>query len=311
MSAGGERSEAGNVPQADTPGLALRAAGLTVFACVFFAAANALAKAAQIGTDIPPQQVTFFRYLFGFLTLLPWILVARGRVFYTRVPHIHALRVLFGMSGVVCMFTALAYLPLADVTAIAWANPLVAMLLAALFLGDRISGRRWLYALIGFLGVVVMMQPSGEAFGWAGLFALGAALLIGAEVATIRALAQRDSALTVLAIANAGGCLAAFLIAAPVLITPDPWSLAAMAGTGCTMVIGQMIFMAAMQLRETSFVAPFYYTTLLFAFVYGMIFFGEIPQWYVYLGAGAIVFSGIAITLQGAREARLRAGRRS
>ncbi|MGY6568054.1 MAG: DMT family transporter [Salinarimonas sp.] len=311
MSAGGERSEAGNVPQADTPGLALRAAGLTVFACVFFAAANALAKAAQIGTDIPPQQVTFFRYLFGFLTLLPWILAARGRVFYTRVPHIHALRVLFGMSGVVCMFTALAYLPLADVTAIAWANPLVAMLLAALFLGDRISGRRWLYALIGFLGVVVMMQPSGEAFGWAGLFALGAALLIGAEVATIRALAQRDSALTVLAIANAGGCLAAFLIAAPVLVTPDPWSLAAMAGTGCTMVIGQMIFMAAMQLRETSFVAPFYYTTLLFAFVYGMIFFGEIPQWYVYLGAGAIVFSGIAITLQGAREARLRAGRRS
>ena len=280
-----------------------------MLACAFFAAANALAKAAQIGTGVPPQQVTFFRYLFGFLTLLPWILVARGRVFRTRVPHIHALRVLFGMSGVVCMFTALAHLPLADVTSIVWANPLVAMLLAALFLGDRISGRRWLCAGIGFLGVLIMMQPSGEAFGRAGLFALGAALLIGAEVATIRALAQRDSALTVLAIANAGGCLAAFVIAAPVLVMPDPWSLAAMAGTGFTMVVGQMIFMAALKLRETSFVAPFYYTTLLFSFIYGMIFFGEIPRWYVYLGAGAIVFSGIAITLQGAREARPRAGR--
>ena len=73
----------------------------------------------------PAAAVTFFRYLFGFLTLLPWILVARGRVFRTRVPHIHALRVLFGMSGVVCMFTALAHLPLADVTSIVWANPLV------------------------------------------------------------------------------------------------------------------------------------------------------------------------------------------
>lgn len=309
MSAVGEKGAPDRPEQANTAGLTLRAAGLTVLACIFFAAANALAKAAQIGTGVPPQQVTFFRYLFGFLTLLPWILVARGRVFRTRVPHIHVLRVLFGMSGVVCMFTALAHLPLADVTSIVWANPLVAMLLAALFLGDRISGRRWLCAGIGFLGVLFMMQPSGEAFGWAGLFALGAALLIGAEVATIRALAQRDSALTVLAIANAGGCLAAFFIAAPVLVMPDPYSLAAMVGTGFTMVVGQMIFMAALKLRETSFVAPFYYTTLLFSFIYGMIFFGEIPRWYVYLGAGAIVFSGIAITLQGAREARPRAGR--
>ncbi len=285
---------------------ALRAALLTLTACAFFAAANAFAKGAQIGGAVPPQQVTFFRFLFGFLTLLPWILMARGPVFRTAVPHIHAIRVFFGMSGVVCMFAALAHLPLADVTAIAWANPLVAMLLAALFLGDRISGRRWLFAAIGFAGVLVMMRPSGAAFGWEGLFALGAALFIGAEVAAIRALAGRDGSLTVLAIANAGGCLATLLLAAPVMIMPDGWQLFAMAMTGSLMVIGQLLFMAAIRVRETSFVAPFYYATLLFAFVYGMIFFGEIPDLFVYLGAGAIVFSGVAITLQGAREGRAR-----
>ncbi len=288
------------------PAGALRAAALTLIACAFFAAANAFAKGAQVDGAMPPQQVTFFRFLFGFLTLLPWILMARGPVFRTRVPHIHAIRVVFGMSGVICMFAALAHLPLADVTAIAWANPLVAMLLAALFLGDRISGRRWLYAAIGFAGVLVMMRPSGAAFGWEGLFALGAALFIGAEVAAIRALAGRDGSLTVLAIANAGGCLATLLIAAPVMIMPDGWQLFAMAMTGMLMVIGQLLFMAAIRIRETSFVAPFYYATLLFAFIYGMVFFGEIPDLWVYLGAGAIVFSGIAITLQGAREERLR-----
>lgn len=295
------------------PASALRAAALTLIACAFFAAANAFAKGAQIDgamlpqqVTMPPQQVTFFRFLFGFLTLLPWILLARGPVFRTAVPHIHAIRVIFGMSGVICMFAALAHLPLADVTAIAWANPLVAMLLAALFLGDRISGRRWLFAAIGFAGVLVMMRPSGAAFGWEGLFALGAALFIGAEVAAIRALAGRDGSLTVLAIANAGGCLATLLIAAPVMIMPDGWQLFAMAMTGSLMVIGQLLFMAAIRVRETSFVAPFYYATLLFAFLYGMVFFGEIPDLYVFLGAGAIVFSGIAITLQGAREERLR-----
>ncbi|MGY6644530.1 MAG: DMT family transporter [Salinarimonas sp.] len=288
------------------PASALRAAALTLIACAFFAAANAFAKGAQVDGAMPPQQVTFFRFLFGFLTLLPWILMARGPVFRTSVPHIHAIRVVFGMSGVICMFAALAHLPLADVTAIAWANPLVAMLLAALFLGDRISGRRWLYAAIGFAGVLVMMRPSGAAFGWEGLFALGAALFIGAEVAAIRALAGRDGSLTVLAIANAGGCLATLLIAVPVMIMPDGWQLFAMAMTGMLMVIGQLLFMAAIRIRETSFVAPFYYATLLFAFVYGMVFFDEIPDLWVYLGAGAIVFSGIAITLQGAREERLR-----
>ncbi len=285
---------------------ALRAAALTLTACAFFAAANAFAKGAQIEGAIPPQQVTFFRFLFGFLTLLPWIVLARSPVFSSSVPHIHAIRVLFGMSGVMCMFAALAYLPLADVTAIAWANPLVAMLLAALFLGDRISGRRWLYAAIGFLGVLVMMRPSGAAFGWEGLFALGAALFIGAEVAAIRALAGRDGSLTVLAFANAGGCLATLLLAAPVMIMPDGWQLFAMAMTGTLMVIGQLLFMVAIRVRETSFVAPFYYATLLFAFIYGMVFFGEIPDLYVYLGAGAIVVSGIAITLQGARDERRR-----
>lgn len=291
---------------APAEGGALRAALLTLIACAFFAAANAFAKGAQADGAIPPQQVTFFRFLFGFLTLLPWILMARGPVFRTAVPHVHAIRVFFGMSGVVCMFAALAHLPLADVTAIAWANPLVAMLLAALFLGDRISGRRWLFAAIGFAGVLVMMRPSGAAFGWEGLFALGAALFIGAEVAAIRALAGRDGSLTVLAIANAGGCLATLLIAAPVMIMPDGWQLFAMVMTGSLMVIGQLLFMVAIRVRETSFVAPFYYATLLFAFIYGMVFFGEIPDLWVYLGAGAIVVSGVAITLQGAREDRAR-----
>ncbi len=285
---------------------ALQAAGLTLLACGFFAGANAFAKAAQLDGTIPPQQVVFFRFLFGFLVLTPWLLMARTPVFRTRAPVIHALRVACGMGGVACLFAALGSLPMADVTAIAWSNPLMAMVLAGLFLGDGIGMRRWLWAALGFLGVLVMMRPSGAALGFDGALALGAAFLLGAEVVTIRILAQRDGPLTVLAFSNAGGCLASALLALPVLTMPTPAQWLFLAGTGILMVVGQLIFMAALRVRETSFVAPFYYATLIYAFVFGVVFFGEIPDPWVYLGSGMIVASGIAITLQGRREALTR-----
>jgi drug/metabolite transporter (DMT)-like permease len=74
------------------------------------------------------------------------------------------------------------------------------------------------------------------------------------------------------------------------------------------MVIGQLMFMAALKARETSFVAPFYYATLIFALVYGVIFFGEIPDLYVYLGSAMIVTSGVTIAILGSRASRRTAG---
>jgi drug/metabolite transporter (DMT)-like permease len=279
----------------------MKAAFLTILACALFAGANAFAKAAQADGTIAPQQVVFFRFLFGFLALSPWILMAKTPVFRTRVVHVHALRIACGMGGIACLFAALGHLPLADVTAIAWSNPLVAMVVAAIFLGDKVDARRWLWAALGFAGVLVMMRPTGAALGLEGLLAVGAAILIGAEVVTIRLLAQRDGPLTILAFANAGGCAAAAFLAWPVIVWPSPSQLALLAGTGVVMVIGQIMFMAALKARETSFVAPFYYATLIFAFIYGVIFFDEVPDLLAYVGSAMIVASGVAIAILGAR----------
>jgi drug/metabolite transporter (DMT)-like permease len=295
-------SAASKAPSATPPaGSAVKAALLTLLACALFAGANAFAKAAQADGTIAPQQVVFFRFLFGFLVLTPWLLMAKGPVFRTRVPQIHAVRVACGMGGIACLFAALGHLPLADVTAIAWSNPLVAMVVAAIFLGDKVDARRWLWAALGFAGVLVMMRPTGAALGPKGLLAVGAALLIGAEVVTIRLLSQRDGPLTILAFANAGGCAAAALLAWPVLVWPAPAQWVLLAGTGAVMVIGQLFFMAALKARETSFVAPFYYATLIFAFIYGVIFFDEIPDLFAYVGSAMIVASGMAIAILGAR----------
>ena len=266
-----------------------------MLACGLFAAANACAKAVQVisGGAIPPEQVTFCRFAFGLLGLLPWLVRARTSALRTRAPGLHALRVLFGVGGVTCLFAALARMPLGEVTAIAWSSPLVAMLIAALLMGDRVGIGRWLAAGVGFAGVAVMMRPTGAGLAPAGLLALAAALFNGAEVATIRALASRDPPLTVLLISNGAGTVLSLALASPSLTAPSAPELALLAGVGLGTVAGQLLFMEALRLRELSFVAPFYYATLVYAFVYGIVLFGEQPTRHGLLGAAMIVASGL------------------
>jgi drug/metabolite transporter (DMT)-like permease len=285
-------------------GVALRAAALVVTACFFFAAANALARAVQLpgaGAEIPALQVTFCRFLFGFLALVPWILARGTTPFRTTAPAMHALRVACGVGGVACLFAALARLPLAEATAIAWANPLFAMLFAAWFLKDRVDARGWAAAAVGFAGVLVMLRPGAAAFAPAGLLALAAALFVGAEVVVIKALAGRDPPLTVLAISNLAGLVVSGLVAAPFLVWPAPGQALPLAAVGIVMVTGQLLFLKALTLRETSFVAPFYYATLLHAFLIGWLAFGETPSPAVLLGALLIVGAGLYVVTRGGR----------
>lgn len=284
----------------------LRAALLCVLACAFFAGANAFAKAAQTmvaGPDLHPLQVTAARFLCAFLVISPFLLRRGAGVFRTTIPLRHLQRVLLGLSAVSCIFAAVEVLPLADVIAIAWSAPLFALVFAAWFLGERVGLARWIAAAIGFAGVAVMMQLGVSVVEPAALLALAAAVLTGAEVATIRVLAQRDDTLTVLAINNAIGAALACLAASFVFVMPSLGQAAALFLVGATMVAGQAIFLRALAIAEASVVAPFYYATILWAALMGVTLFGEVPGWHLYLGAALIIGAGVFVTLLARRRA--------
>jgi drug/metabolite transporter (DMT)-like permease len=277
------------------------AAGLVITACLFFAGANALAKAVQLEPGGPPVaavQIVFCRFLFGSLTLVPWIVPARRRAFTTAVPKLHVLRVGCAFAGLVCLFAALEQLPLAEATALAWASPIFAMLFAALFLAERIDRCGWLAAALGFLGVLVMLRPGTTALAPAGLLALAAAVFVGAEVAAIKALAGRDPPLTVLAIANLAGLALSTVVALPFLTRPTLLQGLYLAGVGVVMVIGQLLFLRGLSMAPAGALAPFYYATLLHAFLIGWLAFGEVPGWATLLGAGLIVAAGLLVALR-------------
>lgn len=283
-----------------TPPLA-RAALLCVIACAFFASANALGKAAQSivpGPDLHPLQVTAARFLFALIALLPFIAQRGLGTYRTAIPFRHLQRTLLGVAGVTCIFTAVHAMPLADATAIVWAAPLFTLVFAAWFLREHVGIVRWLAAGIGFAGVAVLMQPTGAAFEPAALIALAAALFTGAEVATIRILARRDATLTVLAINNTLGAVIALLAASFVFVTPSWPQAATLAGVGVVMVTGQAILLKSLAIAEASAMAPFYYATIVWSAVIGVVVFDEILTWRLFLGAVLIALGGIAVAFK-------------
>lgn len=287
-------------------GYAFKTAFLVVVSCAFFAAANACAKGVQIlevGPDLHPLQIAFSRFAFGFLTLLPFIL-RRGRgVFRTQVPVKHGLRIVFGAAGVTASFAAVGMMPLADAIAIAWTSPIFAMIFAILFLRERVVPLRWVGAALGLVGVVIMNQPGAGALQAGALVALLSAVLVGAEVVTIRLLAQSDDPLTILAINNLAGAVISGCAAIPIFQVPDVAQLPYLVGVGSIMVCGQLLFIRAAAMGEASFIAPFYYSTLIYAAIFGLLFFGEVPGLHLLAGGGLIVASGLVIAFARPRAA--------
>ena len=266
----------------------------------FFAGANGFAKAVHLlgDVDIHPLQVVFSRFLFAFLAISPFLVLKRRSLQATAIPLWHLLRVLLGMSGVFCVFWAVTAMPLGDVTAIAFSSPLFTMIFAGIFLHELVGRARAIAAVVGFAGVVIMVQPSAATFQPMALVAFAAAVIIGGEVMAIRKLAQHDNPLTILAINNLLGAVLSGLAAFTFLTWPTTSQLLALAAVGVVMVAGQFIFVKAMAMGEANFLAPFYYANLIFAALWGFLFFAEIPLWTSYLGAALIVGSGIYISLK-------------
>ena len=282
----------------------LKAALLVVAACAFYAGAGALAKLAQGwpgGAALHPLQVTAFRFLSALAVLTPFLLRRGPSVWRTAMPLRHGQRVLLGWGGVTGLFVAVQALPLADAIAVAWSAPLFALAFAGLCLGERISRAAWAAAAVGLLGVVVVMRPTG-AVEAAALAALAAAVFTGAEVATIRLLAQRDGPLTILALNNAMGAALGLAALAVVWVAPTPGQGAALTGVGVAMVAGQALFLRAAALAPTSVLAPCYYATILWSALIGLALFAETPGPHLLLGGALIAGAGAWIATRPALD---------
>jgi len=269
------------------------AALLALGMCAFVAAALICGKLLGqdvLGTPLHPLQVSFGRFLFAFVSLCLAYPVLRPRF---RNPHLprHVLRSLSGFIGVTFMFAATTLMPLSDATAISFLNPVICMILAIPFLGERVGPVRWLAASIAFIGAMILLRPGFDGIKVGALFALGAAALFGIELIFIKLLSRTESAVQILFVNNFIGLILATCAASFVWQSPNAHQWLALAGTGLFMVCAQACFVNAMRLADASFVAPITYASLIFSGLYDGVLFNQYPDKISIIG-GAVILSG-------------------
>ncbi len=275
-----------------------RAALYMVVASALFATMNALAKYLLMpgeGPRIGALQITFARYVFGTLYLLPVLYSAR---IVPRTAHSlkYAFRAGTGAAGIVLMFSAMTYIPLANAVAIGFSSPIFTMILSILFLGERSNRFRWLAAAVGFAGVAAIAAPDAGIFGMASLIAVAAAVCMGAEVTTVKWLSNLgDRAIVMLFFGNLFGALITFLPALPGWVWPEPLQWLILAVIALVVIIGQRLVLHAMALGDANFVAPFMYSTMLFSGLLGVLIFDEVPNLALVAGMALIIASGIIL----------------
>jgi drug/metabolite transporter (DMT)-like permease len=279
--------------RAATPNM--RGSLLMIAAFTAFAVMMTLIKLA--GGRVPLPQILIVRQLV--MTLILALMVGRAlpRIMHTRRPGLQFLRGMFSLGAMLCGFTALIYLPMAEATALGFAQVLFVTLLAILILREVVDRRRWIAMALGFAGVVIMLRPTGEAMnGYALLAILGA--LFGAGITiSVRVLGHTERTETILfwqgsVVLIALGGPAFYLWTPP---TPTEWAL--MIGIGVFGTAGQWLVTRAYQMGEASALAPLDFVRLLLATASGYLVFAELPSLVTIVGA-ALVAGGTLYTIR-------------
>jgi drug/metabolite transporter (DMT)-like permease len=140
---------------------ALRGALWMIGATSGFAAMIVLVR--QLTYDLDPLQVVFLRNAFGLLAMMPWLMSQGLGVLRTQRIHLHLLRAGIGIVAMICWFTTVSLMPLAESTALSFTAPIFTSLLAVLLLGEVMRARRWTATALGFLGALVILRPGIQA----------------------------------------------------------------------------------------------------------------------------------------------------
>lgn len=296
-------------PRAHNPVLA---AGFILAATGFIALTTLLAKALgtgalgswDLGSPLPALQISHGRFVFALLVIGSVAIALRLRIGRVHL-GLHLGRTTLGWIGVTLMFAAVAFLPMADVTAITFLNPVFCMIFAIPLLGERVGPVRWSAAGIALLGAVILLRPTPLSFQPAALLALAAAVAMGLELIMIKKLSGREGPLQILLVNNLIGATIASLAVIPVWQAPVPGQWAALAGIGLAMAAAQACFVNGMARADASFVAPFGYGTLAFAALWDALVFGILPDAISVTGAAVILSGGLLLAWREARRPRV------
>jgi drug/metabolite transporter (DMT)-like permease len=272
-------------------------------AMFFLPVMDAIAKWLSTVDSVSPATVTLFR--FGFQAMLAAMIIVAVTGVRSLIPAKlwgNLFRgVLMGVGGL-CFYAAIKYMPLADAIAVFFVEPLMLTTLSAIMLKEHVGWRRWTAVAIGFIGTLIVIQPSWELFGWVSLLPLGTAASFAFYLVLNRRYGTADTTLVMQLYAGVGGTLtalvalffgAAYEVSDMTFGLPAnalSWSLLFLMGVIAT--TGHQLITNASRLAPASLLAPFQYLEIVMAVLIGLFVFGEFPSASNWLGIAIVVASG-------------------
>ncbi|MBX2839153.1 MAG: DMT family transporter [Gammaproteobacteria bacterium] len=253
---------------------------------------GALILVKTLGASYPTMQIVFIRAATGLLVLLPWMVISHRS--FASISHwpLHIARIVFSSLAISCGYYAVARVPLALFTTLNYLRPAVLMLMAMLLLNEFIGKRRWFALTLGFIGVLIAVQPGDYSFNLATAVLLVA--VIAGSTATILLRRLKGAPEIVMMVFYTAGlmvCTAPFAVAQWVPIANQD-GLAILA-IGVLAQCAQLCFLRAHWTGDVGFLSPLTYSSLILSAAAGYFVFDEIPTTALIIGAGFILLSAV------------------
>jgi drug/metabolite transporter (DMT)-like permease len=278
----------------------VRGAFWILFATLFFAIMVSLIKA--VGSRLPISEILFMRQSIMFVVALPVLVRHLPESIVTHHPWHHAARVCLAIVAMFCGFTAVVHLPLADATAIGFAKSFFITIFAILFLGEAVGFRRWAAVMVGFIGVMIMLQPTPAGINIYGVMAVVGAAAAGMVMIIIRYLSRFEQPITILTYQVVFVGLLVAPLAIYQWVWPTPTEMALLGAIGVVSVFAQTCNIRAFRAGEATSIAALDYIRLVWAAGIGMIIFAEVPSLATMAGAGLVIAASLYTVHREARR---------
>ncbi|MFZ5723318.1 MAG: DMT family transporter [Pseudomonadota bacterium] len=254
---------------------------------------TAAAAAKFLGDRVSPYVIVFAQYLVGVLVLLPWLLRRGPRALATGRFALHFWRSIAGWVGFMAYYVALVHVPLVDASLLRSAAPIWVPLVLFCWLGVRLPPVRWLAIGIGFAGVLLILHPDAQGISVWHLVGSLAGIGLGISMATTRRLAASESPQAIIfyyfgiaAVATLPFAIAAW----------QPVSLVdtlVLAFIGLSIYVTMALYTAAYTWAKSSVISPLSFLGVVFAGLFGFLFWNEVPSWLTVAGILLVIGGGV------------------
>lgn len=250
-----------------------------------------------LGERLSGAEVAFFRFFFGTLVLLPFMILRGKQAFITRYPAAHAVRAILLVLAMTTWSYGVVSLPLTLATTISFTVPFFVLLLARLFLKENVSWQRWGATVLGFIGILISVSPHLTFNPWAATLILATFLFASLDVINKKLLTIDESLMCMLFYSDLGTTILGSVPAYLTWQTPHLHELffLAMLGSGGVLIL--YCLLKAFAATEVSALQPFRYTEFLISVIFGFIIFQEWPSLHILLGAAIIISATLYLTL--------------